>query len=67
VADLDGQLKEDNISRLKSISEAVQKGWKEKYMKKKYKAPKWFNSRKVTKRRPAGLIKNASQTRVWMK
>jgi hypothetical protein len=35
-------LNKDYLSVLKSISEAVQKGWKEKYMKKKYKAPKTF-------------------------
>jgi hypothetical protein len=40
-------LNEDNLSVLKSISKAVQKGWMEKYMKKKYKAPKTFQSRKV--------------------
>ncbi len=32
---------------LKSISKAVQKDWKEKYTKKKYKAPKTFQSCKV--------------------
>ncbi len=40
-------LNEDDLSVLKSISKAVQKGWREKYMKKKYKAPKTFQSCKV--------------------
>jgi hypothetical protein len=43
----DGTLKEDNLSVLKSISEAVQRGWKEKYMKKKFNAPKSFQSCKA--------------------
>ncbi len=43
----EGTLKEDNLSVLKSISEAVQRGWKEKYMKKKFNAPKTFQSCKV--------------------
>jgi hypothetical protein len=34
-------------SMLKSISEAVQRGWKEKYTKKKFNAPKMFQLRKV--------------------
>jgi len=32
---------------LKSIREAVQRGWKDKYMKKKFNAPKTFKSRKL--------------------
>jgi hypothetical protein len=40
-------LNKNNLSVLKSISKAVQKGWKEKYIKKKYKAPKTFQSCKV--------------------
>jgi hypothetical protein len=43
----EGTLKEDNLSVLKSINKAVQRGWKEKYMKKKFNAPKTFQSCKV--------------------
>ena len=43
----EGTLDENNLSVLKSISEAVQRGWKEKYMKKKFNAPKTFQSCKV--------------------
>jgi hypothetical protein len=43
----EGTLNEDNLSVLKSISKAVQKGWKNKYMKKKFNAPKTFQSRKL--------------------
>ena len=32
---------------LKSISEAVQRGWKDKYMKTKFNAPKTFQFRKL--------------------
>ena len=42
-----GTLKEDNLSVLKSISEAVQRGWKEKYTNKKFNAPKIFQSHRV--------------------
>jgi hypothetical protein len=43
----EGTLNEDNLSVLKSISKAVQRGWKDKYMKKKFNAPKTFQSRRV--------------------
>jgi hypothetical protein len=43
----EGTLNEDNLSVLKSISEVVQRGWKDKYMKKKFNAPKTFQSRKL--------------------
>jgi hypothetical protein len=43
----EGTLNKDNLSLLKSISEAVQRGWKYKYMKKKFNAPKTFQSRRV--------------------
>jgi len=38
----EGTLDKNNLSGLKSISKAVQRGWKEKYMKKKFDAPKTF-------------------------
>ncbi len=47
----EGTLKEDNLSVLKSISKAVQRGWKEKYMKKKFNVPKTFQSRKVNQKK----------------
>jgi hypothetical protein len=43
----EGTLKEDNLSVLNSIIEAVQRGRKEKYTKKKFNAPKTFQSCKV--------------------
>ena len=43
----EGTLNEDNLSVLKSIREAVQRGWKDKYMKKKFNAPKTFKSCKL--------------------
>jgi hypothetical protein len=43
----EGTLNEDNLSVLKSINEAVQRGWKDKFMKKKFNAPKTFQSRKL--------------------
>ncbi len=43
----EGTLNEYNLSVLKSIREAVQRGWKDKYMKKKFNAPKKFQLRKV--------------------
>jgi hypothetical protein len=42
----EGTLNKDSLSVLKSISEAVQRGWNDKYMKKKFNAPKTFQSRK---------------------
>ncbi len=36
---------------LKSISKAVQRGWKEKYTKKKFNAPKTFQSCKVNQKK----------------
>jgi hypothetical protein len=47
----EGTLKEDNVSVMKSISEAIQRGWKEKYMKKIFNAPKTFQSCKVNKKK----------------
>ncbi len=43
----EGTLDENNLSVLKSISEAVQRGWKEKYMKKNFNALKTFQSCRV--------------------
>ncbi len=43
----EGTLNEYNLSVLKSIREAVQRGWTDKYMKKKFNAPKKFQLRKV--------------------
>jgi hypothetical protein len=43
----EGTLIEDNLSVLKSISKAVQRGWKDKYMKTKFNAPKTFQFRKL--------------------
>ncbi len=43
----EGLLKEDDISRLKSISEDIQQGWEEKYKSKKYEAPEQFQYQKV--------------------
>ena len=43
----EGTLNKDSLSVLKSISEAVQRGWNDKYMKKKFNAPKTFQSRKL--------------------
>ena len=47
----EGTLKEDNLSVLKSISKAVQRGWKKKYTKKKCNAPKTFQSCKVNQKK----------------
>ncbi len=43
----EGTLNKDNLSVLKSISEAVQRGWKDKYTKKKFNALRMFQLRKV--------------------
>jgi hypothetical protein len=43
----EGTLNKDSLSVLKSISEAVQRGWNDKYMTKKFNAPKTFQSRKL--------------------
>ena len=43
----EGTLNKDNLSMLKGISKAVQRGWKLKYTKKKYNAPKTFQYCKV--------------------
>jgi hypothetical protein len=40
-------LDKNNLSVLKSINEAVQRGWKEKFMKKKFNAPITFQSHRV--------------------
>ncbi len=39
------------LSGLKSISKAVQRDWKEKYMKKKFDAPKTFQCRKMNQKK----------------
>jgi hypothetical protein len=64
----EGTLNKDNLSVLKSISEAVQRGWKEKYMKKKFNAPKTFQSRKVNQKKTCKInqeyIKNTDLVEV---
>jgi hypothetical protein len=60
-------LNEDNLSVLKSISKAVQKGWKEKYTKKKYKAPKIFQSRKVNQEKTCRINQENFKDTVWLR
>jgi hypothetical protein len=48
---VEGTLNENYLSGLKSISEAVQRDWKEKYTKKKFNAPKTFGCRKVNQKK----------------
>ncbi len=47
----EGTLNKDNLSMLKSTSKAEQRGWKEKYMKKKFNAPKSFQSCEVNQKK----------------
>jgi histone-lysine N-methyltransferase SETD2 len=52
----EGLLNEVNISRLKNISEGIQKGWKEVYMLKKYNAPKEFQLRKIKQHKTRKIV-----------